>query len=649
MKYFLLGRLRLGVLPLRPRPALRLRQLGRPAEAVPSAVAAVRASPTCCCYVGLALLLVGLLFKAGVAPFHSWTPDVYQGSPTPVTAFMASCTKVAAFGAILRVLYVGFSSTAWTWRPIMWAVAIASMGVGALFGLTQPTSSGCWRTRRSRTPASCSSRSSRYPRPSVSAVLFYLLTYGIATLAAFGLLMVVRDGDGEATQLSQWSGLARKSPAVAAIMTILLLSMAGIPLTAGFIGKFVVFRAAIHTAGPLVVIALICSAIAAFFYLRIVVVMYFAEPPENSPTDRDPRLVDHDRAHLRRGRHRRAGHLPAAPPRSGRQGREPRRVSPAPARSRVHRRCPRGVGAVHPGRDRGAAAHQRPGRRRLRRVRRVATSSTPAASGSGRSSRRWRRISAIRQRAEIVPAAVVVELTHLATLYHDDVMDEARRAPRRSVGQRALGQHRRDPDRRLPVLARVEPACRPRAARRCACRPGRSNGSSPVRSARPSGPSPAPTPIDHYLAVLADKTGSLIATAAEFGGHYSGADEATVATLRDFGEQIGVAFQISDDILDIASESDQSGKTPGTDLREGVPTLPVLYALRSDDPGRRPTARPGLASADRRCASTPRRCDCSAARRRWIKRAGRCSPTLTARGTCSPVCRTCRPAQRSKR
>ena len=98
------------------------------------------------------------------------------------------------------------------------------------------------------------------------------------------------------------------------------------------------------------------------------------------------------------------------------------------------------------------------------------------------------------------------------------------------------------------------------------------------------GPKPGADAIDHYLAVLADKTGSLIATAAEFGGYYAGADEKTVRTLRDFGEQIGVAFQISDDILDIASESAQSGKTPGTDLREGVPTLPVLYALRSQEP-----------------------------------------------------------------
>jgi NADH-quinone oxidoreductase subunit N len=235
-------------------------------------------------YVGLALLLVGLLFKAGIAPFHSWTPDVYQGAPTPVTAFMAACTKVAAFGAILRVLYVGFSSLANDWRPIVWAVAIASMVVGALFGLTQ--------TDVKRILAYSSIAHAGFilvgivslTADGVSSVLFYLLTYGFTTLAAFGLLMVVRDADGEATHLSQWSGLARKSPLVAIVMTILLMSMAGIPLTSGFTGKFFVFRAAYHVAGPLVVIALVCSAIAAFFYLRIVVLMFFAEPPEHGPT-----------------------------------------------------------------------------------------------------------------------------------------------------------------------------------------------------------------------------------------------------------------------------------------------------------------------------------------------------------------------------
>ncbi|MGH8862282.1 MAG: NADH-quinone oxidoreductase subunit NuoN [Jatrophihabitantaceae bacterium] len=235
-------------------------------------------------YTGLALLLVGLLFKASVAPFHSWTPDVYSGAATPVVAFMASCTKVAAFGALLRVLYVGFAGTQSDWRPIIWAVAIASMVVGAVFGVTQ--------TDIKRVLAYSSIAHAGFilvalvavTRDSVAAVMFYVLTYGFTTMAAFGLVMLVRDADGEATHLSQWSGLARKSPIVATVMTILLLSMAGIPLTSGFISKFYVFRAAWHTAGPLVVIALLCSAIAAFYYLRIVVLMFFAEPPENAPT-----------------------------------------------------------------------------------------------------------------------------------------------------------------------------------------------------------------------------------------------------------------------------------------------------------------------------------------------------------------------------
>jgi NADH-quinone oxidoreductase subunit N len=235
-------------------------------------------------YLGFALLLCGLLFKASVAPFHNWTPDVYQGAPTPVAGFMAACTKVAAFGALLRVLFFAFSGQNWNWRPVIWTVAIASMVVGAIWGVTQ--------TDVKRVFAYSSIAHAGFilvalvaitPQSSAS-VLFYVLTYGFTTIAAFGLLTLVRDADGEATRLSQWSGLARKSPGLAALMTLMLLSMAGIPLTSGFMGKFEVFSAAWHTAGPLVVIALLFSAVAAFYYLRIVVMMYFAEPPENGPT-----------------------------------------------------------------------------------------------------------------------------------------------------------------------------------------------------------------------------------------------------------------------------------------------------------------------------------------------------------------------------
>ncbi|HEU5270350.1 MAG TPA: NADH-quinone oxidoreductase subunit NuoN [Jatrophihabitans sp.] len=242
-------------------------------------------------YLGFGLLVVGLLFKAGVAPFHSWTPDVYQGSATPVTSFMASCTKIAAFGAILRVLYVGFSVSAWDWRPLIWAVAITSMVVGAVFGLTQ--------TDLKRILAYSSIAHAGFiltglvalDQAGLSSVLFYLTAYGFTTVAAFGMVMLVRDANGEATHLSQWSGLARRSPLFAATFTFLLLALAGIPLTSGFTGKFVVFRAAYHIAAPLVVIGLIASAVAAFFYLRIVVMMFFAEPAEDGPTVTVPTVL----------------------------------------------------------------------------------------------------------------------------------------------------------------------------------------------------------------------------------------------------------------------------------------------------------------------------------------------------------------------
>jgi heptaprenyl diphosphate synthase len=187
-------------------------------------------------------------------------------------------------------------------------------------------------------------------------------------------------------------------------------------------------------------------------------------------------------------------------------------------------------------------------------------------------------------RPEIVPAAVVVELTHLATLYHDDVMDEA------VVRRGAVSANARWGNavailtgdflfaRASNLLADLGPH-----AVRLQARTFERLVTGQIRET--VGPRPGEDPIEHYLRVLSDKTGSLIATAAEFGAYFAGVAAEHVETLRDFGEQIGVAFQISDDILDIASDSVVSGKTPGTDLREGVATLPVLYALRSEEAG----------------------------------------------------------------
>jgi heptaprenyl diphosphate synthase len=185
-------------------------------------------------------------------------------------------------------------------------------------------------------------------------------------------------------------------------------------------------------------------------------------------------------------------------------------------------------------------------------------------------------------RPEVVASAVVCELTHLATLYHDDVMDEA--AVRRGA---ASANARWDNtvailtgdflfSRASNILADLGPW-----AVRLQARTFERLVIGQIHET--VGPEDGADPIEHYLDVLADKTGSLIATAAEFGAHFAGVTPDIVGRLREFGEQIGVAFQLSDDILDIASDSAQSGKTPGTDLREGIATLPVLYALRTTD------------------------------------------------------------------
>jgi NADH-quinone oxidoreductase subunit N len=224
-------------------------------------------------------VLVGLLFKASVGPFHLWTPDVYQGAPTPVTAFMASCTKVAAFAALLRVCQVAFAPMAWTWQPVVGVIAGASMVIGAVIGITQ--------TDMKRMLAYSSVAHAGFillgvlamSEQGASATMFYLLTYGMATIGAFAILTVVRKGDGEASHVSDWAGLGKRSPVLAASMSLFLLSFAGIPLTAGFIGKFSVFSAASQAGyGGLVVLAMVATAVTAFFYLRIVVVMFFSEP-----------------------------------------------------------------------------------------------------------------------------------------------------------------------------------------------------------------------------------------------------------------------------------------------------------------------------------------------------------------------------------
>ncbi|HEX7195512.1 MAG TPA: NADH-quinone oxidoreductase subunit NuoN [Candidatus Limnocylindria bacterium] len=242
--------------------------------------------------VGTGLLTVGLLFKVGAVPFHSWTPDVYQGAPTPITGFMAACTKVAAFGALLRVLYVAVGGLAWEWEPMIWGVAILTMAVGSVVALTQTdvkrmlaysSIAHAGFVLVGLTAADATNADGELV--GVSSVLFYLVAYGFSTIGAFAVVTLVRDAAGEATHLSQWAGLARRSPLTAAVFTFFLAAFAGIPLTSGFSAKFAVFSAAwAGGAWVLVVIGVVMSAVAAFFYFRVVVLMYFSPPAPDGPS-----------------------------------------------------------------------------------------------------------------------------------------------------------------------------------------------------------------------------------------------------------------------------------------------------------------------------------------------------------------------------
>ena len=234
---------------------------------------------------GMAMVSIGLLFKLGAVPFNQWIPDVYQGSPTALSGFMAAVVKVAAFGALLRVMYVALGGLRWDWRPVMYMIAILTMLVGAIIALTQSD------VKRMLAYSSIAHAGFLLiaviatNENGISSGLFYLAAYGVASVGAFGVVTLVRDPAGEATHLSSWAGLGKRSPWVAGTFAIFLLSFAGIPLTAGFIGKFAVFSAGVGGgAAPVVIVAAIASAIAAFFYGRVIVLMFFTQPAEDGPT-----------------------------------------------------------------------------------------------------------------------------------------------------------------------------------------------------------------------------------------------------------------------------------------------------------------------------------------------------------------------------
>ena len=237
--------------------------------------------------IGIAMLSVGLFFKVGAAPFQAWTPDVYQGAPTAVTAFMSAGTKVAAFGAILRIYYVAFGSERWTWQPMLWIIAILTMIVGAVLAVVQTdmkrmlayssiAHTGFLLTGVLGVQAAADLTDGEVT--SMQAVLFYLTTYGFAMIGAFAVVTLVRDSSGEASTFARWQGLGRRSPLIAGLFAFFLLSMAGIPLTGGFVGKWAVFAVAFSAgAWPVVLVAIAASIISVFFYVRVILLMFFTD------------------------------------------------------------------------------------------------------------------------------------------------------------------------------------------------------------------------------------------------------------------------------------------------------------------------------------------------------------------------------------
>ena len=243
-------------------------------------------------YTGIALLGMGLLFKVGAAPFHMWTPDVYQGAPTPITGFMAAATKIAAFGALLRVLDVGLLHSINVWRPVIEAVAILTMVVGGILALTQRDIKRMLAYSAILNAGYIIIGLASTTTQGIASILFYLPVYGIAIVGSFAVVTLVRDSGGEATDLSRWAGLGKNHPIPAALLSIFLLAFAGIPFTSVFVGKFAVFQAALAAGAPqLVIVAVLASALAAFFYLRVVVVMFFSEPVPDGPTIAHPSLA----------------------------------------------------------------------------------------------------------------------------------------------------------------------------------------------------------------------------------------------------------------------------------------------------------------------------------------------------------------------
>ena len=228
--------------------------------------------------IGMALIIVGFGFKTASVPFHMWTPDVYQGAPTSITAYMATGIKAAAFGAFLRVFYTAFAPFLMNWSEMLWVIAVATMTLGNITALVQ--------NDVKRMLAYSSIAHAGYiliafvvgDQISSASILYYLLAYTFMNIGAFAIVIILGRRGTENTGIESYAGLAGRHPLLALSMSIFLLSLAGIPPLAGFMGKFYVFSAAIKAQYYwLAVIGVLNSVVAVYYYLRVVMAMYFEE------------------------------------------------------------------------------------------------------------------------------------------------------------------------------------------------------------------------------------------------------------------------------------------------------------------------------------------------------------------------------------
>ncbi len=236
--------------------------------------------------LAMAFLVIGFGFKVSAAPFHMWTPDVYQGAPTPITAYMSAATKVAAFFALMRVLTVALQPLTWDWTPVIVAIAVISIVLGSIVAIAQTDVKRLLAYSSIAHAGFVLTAITAADATGIAAAIFYLASYAVMTLGAFGVVLLVERGDPGRTTIDDFAGLAKRRPGLAAAMTVFLLSLAGIPPTSGFIAKVSAFSAAVGVdLWYLVVVAVVASVVAAFFYLRVIVSMYMRPGREALPAE----------------------------------------------------------------------------------------------------------------------------------------------------------------------------------------------------------------------------------------------------------------------------------------------------------------------------------------------------------------------------